>query len=164
MVIARAKHPIPSRTRPLSAVAPMVLHLKMWESRSPPNLVRNTNVSLDDVAPCNLICSRARIGAGWSSPVARQAHNLKVTGSNPVPATKILLHIKDFKAERNARLLSFQILVNTWSTFCEPPIDGQHDRADRANHAAVPHAGSSQAQISAVTSASGRPSRAVPSE
>jgi hypothetical protein len=26
--------------------------------------------------------------AGWSSPVARQAHNLKVTGSNPVPATK----------------------------------------------------------------------------
>ena len=27
--------------------------------------------------------------AGWSSPVARQAHNLKVTGSNPVPATSI---------------------------------------------------------------------------
>ena len=25
--------------------------------------------------------------AGWSSPVARQAHNLKVTGSNPVPAS-----------------------------------------------------------------------------
>ena len=30
----------------------------------------------------------ARVDAGWSSPVARQAHNLKVTGSNPVPATK----------------------------------------------------------------------------
>ena len=28
------------------------------------------------------------IGAGWSSPVARQAHNLKVVGSNPTPATK----------------------------------------------------------------------------
>lgn len=28
------------------------------------------------------------VDAGWSSPVARQAHNLKVTGSNPVPATK----------------------------------------------------------------------------
>jgi hypothetical protein len=27
-------------------------------------------------------------GAGWSSPVARQAHNLKVVGSNPTPATK----------------------------------------------------------------------------
>jgi hypothetical protein len=26
-------------------------------------------------------------GAGWSSPVARQAHNLKVVGSNPTPAT-----------------------------------------------------------------------------
>ncbi len=39
-------------------------------------------------------CARARlglsqpnIGAGWSSPVARQAHNLKVVGSNPTPAT-----------------------------------------------------------------------------
>ena len=29
------------------------------------------------------------LGAGWSSPVARQAHNLKVTGSNPVPATNV---------------------------------------------------------------------------
>ncbi len=29
----------------------------------------------------------ASIGAGWSSPVARQAHNLKVVGSNPTPAT-----------------------------------------------------------------------------
>ena len=28
------------------------------------------------------------VDAGWSSPVARQAHNLKVTGSNPVPAPK----------------------------------------------------------------------------
>ena len=28
--------------------------------------------------------------AGWSSPVARQAHNLKVVGSNPTPATKML--------------------------------------------------------------------------
>ena len=28
------------------------------------------------------------LNAGWSSPVARQAHNLKVIGSNPIPATK----------------------------------------------------------------------------
>ena len=28
-----------------------------------------------------------KIIAGWSSPVARWAHNPKVTGSNPVPAT-----------------------------------------------------------------------------
>jgi hypothetical protein len=26
--------------------------------------------------------------AGWSSPVAREAHNLEVAGSNPVPATE----------------------------------------------------------------------------
>ena len=29
--------------------------------------------------------------AGWSSPVARQAHNLKVVGSNPTPATNTQL-------------------------------------------------------------------------
>ena len=52
----------------------------------------------------------------------RLAHNLKVTGSNPVPATKYSKHIKDFKAEHNARLLSLQILVNTWSTFDESPL------------------------------------------
>ena len=30
---------------------------------------------------------RLNVDAGWSSPVARQAHNLKVVGSNPTPAT-----------------------------------------------------------------------------
>ena len=29
--------------------------------------------------------------AGWSSPAARQAHNLKVVGSNPTPATNMKL-------------------------------------------------------------------------
>ena len=28
--------------------------------------------------------------AGWSSPVARRAHNPKVVGSNPAPATKFM--------------------------------------------------------------------------
>ena len=32
--------------------------------------------------------ARLALNAGWSSPVARQAHNLKVVGSNPAPATK----------------------------------------------------------------------------
>ena len=31
--------------------------------------------------------------AGWSSPVARQAHNLKVAGSNPAPATILRLTV-----------------------------------------------------------------------
>jgi hypothetical protein len=32
--------------------------------------------------------------AGWSSPVARQAHNLKAAGSNPAPATNHPHHPK----------------------------------------------------------------------
>jgi hypothetical protein len=32
--------------------------------------------------------------AGWSSPVARWAHNPKVVGSNPTPATKNILIIE----------------------------------------------------------------------
>ena len=32
---------------------------------------------------------RQQIDAGWSSPVAREAHNLEVVGSNPAPATEI---------------------------------------------------------------------------
>ena len=35
----------------------------------------------------SLLAQKQEIGAGWSSPVARQAHNLKVRGSNPLPAT-----------------------------------------------------------------------------
>ena len=31
--------------------------------------------------------SKTRVIAGWSSPVARRAHNPKVSGSNPLPAT-----------------------------------------------------------------------------
>ena len=32
-------------------------------------------------------CAAQPDNAGWSSPVARQAHNLKAAGSNPAPAT-----------------------------------------------------------------------------
>jgi hypothetical protein len=35
------------------------------------------------------LIARAFGDAGWSSPVARQAHNLKVVGSNPAPATNL---------------------------------------------------------------------------
>ncbi len=33
------------------------------------------------------LLSLVSIGAGWSSLVARRAHNPKVVGSNPAPAT-----------------------------------------------------------------------------
>ena len=35
-------------------------------------------------------CMRGSINAGRSSPVARQAHNLKLVSSNLAPATNIL--------------------------------------------------------------------------
>ena len=83
------KNPIPSRTRPLNAPAPMVLCLKARESRSPPGLpsaLVSHSLSRHTARPPAL---RGRLGAGWSSPVARQAHNLKVAGSNPAPATNL---------------------------------------------------------------------------
>ena len=43
------------------------------------------------MGPSPFSCARLRIrlsDAGWSSPVARWAHNPKVAGSNPAPATK----------------------------------------------------------------------------
>lgn len=83
VVIAQVKHPVPSRTRKLSTVAPMVLRLKAWESRSPPNLEKSSKQF-----------QKQQITAGWSSQVARQAHNLKVVGSNPTPATNIPQNIK----------------------------------------------------------------------
>ena len=43
------------------------------------------------LAQASLYCIIAKLFriAGWSSPVARQAHNLKVPGSNPGPATNL---------------------------------------------------------------------------
>src|SRR4051794_17631656 len=84
VVLPGGPHPIPFRTRSLSPPGPMVLRLKARESRSPPGLpngceIQTLQFTMPDLA----------IAAGWSSPVARQAHNLKVTGSNPVPAPKI---------------------------------------------------------------------------
>ena len=79
----------------------MVLSLKRWKSRSSPGIAaggyegkRSKNPSTCLTAhPAHTrgpTCNRphnTRTTAGWSSPVARQAHNLKVTGSKPVPAT-----------------------------------------------------------------------------
>lgn len=43
VVIAGGPHTFPSRTRPLRPRAPMVLHLKVWESRSLPGLHDRSN-------------------------------------------------------------------------------------------------------------------------
>ena len=43
------------------------------------------------VGRCRALKSQLGFDAGWSSLVARQAHNLKVVGSNPTPATNLLV-------------------------------------------------------------------------
>src|SRR5262245_46029740 len=45
------------------------------------------------------------VTAGWSSPVARWAHNPKVVGSNPTPATKLIAEL-DGGAKRSPVALS----------------------------------------------------------
>src|ERR1700722_16671473 len=68
----------------------MVLRLKARESRSPPGLPTH--------APHHTLTH-----AGWSSPVARQAHNLKVIGSNPIPATKSRNYISQIETASDTR-------------------------------------------------------------
>ena len=77
----------------------MVLWLKPRKSRTSPGIAagvrskRNPFTKLEAGSDAGLLlfCGpdrrRALVDAGWSSPVARQAHNLKVVGSNPTPAT-----------------------------------------------------------------------------
>ena len=67
----------------------MVLRLKAWESRSLPGFLSTISM-LTTNNKVNMY------SAGWSSPVARQAHNLKVAGSNPAPATKKNTYVKKF--------------------------------------------------------------------
>jgi hypothetical protein len=98
---AKRSDPIPSRTRPSNASAPMVLCLKTWESRSSPGLqctiiplLRSHpkfefyRWGLQRISLRGLTEHKCVTDAGWSSPVARQAHNLKVVSSNLAPATK----------------------------------------------------------------------------
>jgi hypothetical protein len=79
----------------------MVLRLKARESRSLPGLRSAlSGAMLKQGLPFQIMSDQtfphmlyiAHVGtfdAGWSSPVARQAHNLKVVGSNPAPAPKV---------------------------------------------------------------------------
>ena len=92
VALPEGPHPIPFRTRSLSPRGPMVLRLKARESRSSPGLprgcIRSTTLHHDTFIRRHDPLA-ATFDAGWSSPVARQAHNLKVIGSNPIPAPKL---------------------------------------------------------------------------
>ena len=79
----------------------MVLPLKRRKSRTPPGSLFRAGKPIHNVRypiwPQRRHRSALRFAepvtrqvvAGWSSPVARQAHNLKVAGSNPAPAPKL---------------------------------------------------------------------------
>src|SRR5712671_700613 len=53
--------------------------------------------------------------AGWSSPVARQAHNLKVIGSNPIPATTFVIIHSPYRSNRRDGS-SFSEEQSGWAT------------------------------------------------
>jgi hypothetical protein len=85
----------------------MVLRLKARKSRSPPGLPNPPQTRPRDPCP-GLNPSRrpaTHDNAGWSSPVARQAHNLKVEGSNPSPATKIVRSLNHLNQAPEAQQL-----------------------------------------------------------
>ena len=76
---------------------------------------------------------RARPGAqnnaGWSSPVARQAHNLKAAGSNPAPATKhTKFHIATRSTQSSSPLRSRSFLRSDRGS--SPP--GERSAPDRS--------------------------------
>ena len=74
-----------------------------------------------------------RTVAGWSSPVARQAHNLKVTGSNPVPATILICNA--FSVTAAEAFLRFR--ASTQRQHCSElaaQIDGEMALIRRQHH------------------------------
>jgi hypothetical protein len=52
------------------------------------------------------------VDAGWSSPVARWAHNPKVAGSNPAPATTLRSEISDLRSQGGVAQLAEHMVCN----------------------------------------------------
>ena len=78
--------------------------------------------------------------AGWSSPVARQAHNLKAAGSNPAPATNSKT-IKTFAASQQGPVAIFTSSTRRTET-------GHDNRRSRLGHAGLyPYIAQSKASI-----------------
>ena len=71
-----------------------------------------------------------RFGAGWSSPVARQAHNLKVAGSNPAPATNITTPPRNTTARRLAPRGPFDVPGRTTRAARRPWIGPPAQRGE----------------------------------
>ena len=123
----------------------MVLRLKTWESRSPPG-----PPTIPQPRPRRHPATAARSRhhpaaparpatphAGWSSPVARQAHNLKVAGSNPAPATSFTCTSRSSCTRPPGRVLalwpSARIAARSPAHLDRQPavLRHQHDRLDQ---------------------------------
>src|ERR1043165_2944890 len=95
------------------------------------------------------------LAAGWSSPVARQAHNLKVAGSNPAPATNFLT--KDCSPALLARKKGQELLI------CLPDFDQSlYSAAPSLRSAPADRANRTIAWIIAVGSATPFPTMSWP--
>jgi hypothetical protein len=71
--------------------------------------------------------------AGWSSPVARQAHNLKVVGSNPTPATNLfndLAIFSEFFPRSPVRCRSFSLRPRSRQSLASSSVARSPDRDD----------------------------------
>jgi hypothetical protein len=85
VVIAGVKLPIPSRTRPISAPTPMVLRLKTWESRSPPDLKRDTSLQNDDHTGSRTPPRGTTLARGGAAPFARRRPRLRGRTNAKIP-------------------------------------------------------------------------------
>ena len=80
----------PLRSRPASSSKILFTNNAPRPSRGRQNLFGSPDRKTENSflrSPSSVL--RPPIDAGWSSPVARQAHNLKAAGSNPAPATNV---------------------------------------------------------------------------
>ena len=108
----RSRPARPRRRRPRRVPAPHRHHgppdrNRPWPPRAtapPPPRPPAPRSRLDPLRPLLAVCYLRRRTAGWSSLVARWAHNPEVEGSNPSPATKIDQHVRRFtSSQRDSR-------------------------------------------------------------
>ena len=86
VALARRSDPIPSRTRPSNALAPMVLCLKTWESRSSPGQQR-TEITLQTASSSRSRTAIGEIAKGRPDPAPQPGGR----GSAPFPPRRSLI-------------------------------------------------------------------------
>jgi hypothetical protein len=60
-----------------------------------------------------VLCDCYYQDAGWSSPVARWAHNPKVAGSNPAPATNQITNLRsDGRSDKLPKTPNKKIMIS----------------------------------------------------